>query len=416
MQFSVNRWLRISLFNLLLVAFIGVILRYKIAFSLPFIDQKYLLHGHSHFAFSGWISQALMTLLVAYVNTQTNLSYKKYNWLLYGNLITAYGMLFSFPFQGYGLVSIIFSTLSIFVACTFAVVYWKDLNKIKQKNISHNWFKAALLFNAVSSLGAFGLAFMIADKIAGENWYLLAVYFFLHFQYNGWFFFACMGLFYAWLTGYNIQLKHKELIFWLFTLACVPAYFLSALWLPISVWMYVFIVLASFAQVIGLILIIKSIIPHLRIFKEIIAMGRTLFCLSAVALSAKLLLQLASTVPSLSNLAFGFRPIVIGYLHLVLLGVITLFIIGFMFINHFINLNKLCKYGTIVFVSGIIINEVLLMLQGIMGMEYESIPYISEMLLSAAIIMFSGLLILVWSQRNTHYTFEASTVQRDQRY
>ena len=67
MQFSLQRWIRISLFNLLLVASIGVILRYKIAFALPFIDQKHLLHGHSHFAFAGWISQALMVLLVGYL-------------------------------------------------------------------------------------------------------------------------------------------------------------------------------------------------------------------------------------------------------------------------------------------------------------------------------------------------------------
>jgi len=179
--------------------------------------------------------------------------------------------------------------------------------------------------------------------------------------------------------------------------------------------MYVSIVSAAFAQVIGLALIIKSIVPNLKIFKETIGIGRALLCLSAVALSAKLLLQLASTIPSLSKLAFGFRPIVIGYLHLVLLGVITLFIIGFMFINRFINLNKLCRYGAAMFVSGIMINELLLMMQGIMGMSYESIPYISDMLLGAAVIMFSGLLVLVWSQRSTqflhkHYTFEAGNV------
>ena len=50
---------------------------------------------------------------------------------------------------------------------------------------------------------------------------------------------------------------------------------------------------------------------------------------SAIALSVKLLLQLVSTIPSLSNLAFGFRPIVIGYLHLVLLGVIGVTVYGY---------------------------------------------------------------------------------------
>ena len=54
-----GKWIRICLLNLFLVALLGVVLRYKIAFSLPFIDQRNLLHAHSHFAFAGWISQSI---------------------------------------------------------------------------------------------------------------------------------------------------------------------------------------------------------------------------------------------------------------------------------------------------------------------------------------------------------------------
>ena len=72
MHSSRKKWLQFSLFNLMLVALLGVTLRYKIAFSLPFIDQQNLLHGHSHFAFAGWVTQALMTLLVGYLSEQTS--------------------------------------------------------------------------------------------------------------------------------------------------------------------------------------------------------------------------------------------------------------------------------------------------------------------------------------------------------
>ena len=132
MYSSLRKWLQISLFNLMLVAFIGVILRYKIAYSLPFIDHKKLLHSHSHFAFAGWITQALMALLVAYISEQTGISYfRKYRWLLMANCVTAYGMLISFPFEGYGLISILFSTLSIVVSYFFAVIFWRDLNRLQ---------------------------------------------------------------------------------------------------------------------------------------------------------------------------------------------------------------------------------------------------------------------------------------------
>ena len=258
MVFVTARWLKIALFNLLIVATIGVILRYKILFPLPFVDQKHLLHGHSHFAFAGWITQAIMTLLVFYLSKQTGAAvYKKYRWVLYANLLTAYGMLVAFPIQGYGLYSIIFSTLSIFVSYVFAFFYWRDLNKLPEYNLSHVWFKAAVLFNAVSSLGAFGLAFMMYAKMVHQNWYLAAEYFYLHFQYNGWFFFACMGLFTKILTHVDVPTQTLKKIFWLFATAALPAYFLSTLWMPLPVWVYILVIIAAFAQVAGWIWLLK---------------------------------------------------------------------------------------------------------------------------------------------------------------
>ena len=103
------RWLKISLVNLLIVAILGVVLRYKILYPLPFVDQKNLLHGHSHFAFAGWITQALMTLMIIYLvqHSKSNL-YKKYRWLLWANLLTAYGMLVAFPIEGYTALQLLF--------------------------------------------------------------------------------------------------------------------------------------------------------------------------------------------------------------------------------------------------------------------------------------------------------------------
>ena len=119
-QFNSQRWIIISLINFFMVSVIGIILRYKISFPLPLIDQKFLLHGHSHFAFVGWVSLALMTLMVNYL-TRSGIvtNYKKYHWVFLANTITAYGMLISFTVQGYALASITFSTLSIFVSYFF---------------------------------------------------------------------------------------------------------------------------------------------------------------------------------------------------------------------------------------------------------------------------------------------------------
>ena len=126
---------------------------------------------------------------------------------------------------------------------------------------------------------------------------------------------------------------------------------------------------------------------------------RVLFILCAIAFTIKLLLQAGSVIPSLSNLAFGFRPIVTGYLHLVLLGVITLFIIAYVISYRLIQVKPLTKTGVIVFVTGIFLNEALLMIAGIADMNYTPLPFLNELLLLAALILFTGALVINLARR-----------------
>jgi hypothetical protein len=404
MMDSLRSWLKVSLFNLLIVAAIGVVLRYKILYSLPFIDQKNLLHGHSHFAFSGWITQALMALLVYSLSSHTGKNFfKKYRIALYANLLCAYGMLVTFPSQGYGLYSIIFSNLSILCSWYFAILFWRDLNKSGYKNGVASWFKAALVFNVISSFGAFALAFMMATKHLHQSWYLASVYFFLHFQYNGWFFFACMGLLIEKLFVSDIHSKALKGIFRIFAIACVPAYFLSALWLPIPLWIYIIVCIVAIAQVVGWMWMVQLMRKNKKPGNLPNTAWSKLLWLPALALTIKLLLQAGSTIPSLSDLAFGFRPIVIGYLHLVLLGMITLFILGYMVCCSLITINKRTIKSLIIFSSGVILNEMLLMIQGVAGMSYTAVPFIDQGLLLAALILFMGMLLLNYSQYNSKF-------------
>ena len=206
---------------------------------------------------------------------------------------------------------------------------------------------------------------MMANKINHADWFLASTYYFLHFQYNGWFFFACMGLFVEWLKD-ELPFESQKKAFWLFALACIPAYFLSALWLPIPTWIYILVVLAAASQLAGWLIVLLALrISTRTYFKNIPVQTRGLFILAAIALSIKFSLQLCSVIPALSKLAFGFRPVVIGYLHLMFLGVITIFIIAYCILKQFIFTNKFINTGIVIFVSGIILNELLLMVQGL---------------------------------------------------
>jgi hypothetical protein len=402
MDRSLHKWLSVSLFNLLLVSVLGCLLRYKIAYSLPIVNQKFLLHAHSHFAFSGWVTQALMALMVKYLVDKTKSNqFVKYRWILWTNLIASYGMLFTFPFMGYALPSIFFSTVSLFTGYAFAIKYWRDLDKMNSKPVANRFFKAGLFFNVLSSFGAFSLAFLMATKNMNQDFQLASLYFFLHFQYNGWFLFACMGLFASWAQGLVLTVKQLKTAFYLFAGACIPAYFLSALWIPMPEWIYVLIILAVLAQLWGWIILVKPLLKNLQLLKsKVNSTIFTLFFLCGIAFTLKLMLQAASAIPSLSLLTYGFRPIVIGYLHLVLLGVVSLFIITWCFSIKKLPANKLSFAGVKIFVAGIILNEVFLMIQGMADLDYDSVPYINEALLLAALVLFFGLLLMNVGSKN----------------
>lgn len=390
-------WIKISLLNFLVVALVGVLLRYKINFSLPFVNYKFLLHAHSHFAFAGWVTQILMALIVQYLyehNKNINLShYKK---IFRGNFITAYGMLFTFPFQGYGSFSIIFSTLSVIVSYFFIVFVWKDLKHIAHEGNSKVWIKASLLLYALSSLGPFSLAYLMANQISGQDLYFGAVYFFLHFQYNGWFLFACFGLFFNYLqkAGFLNTALYSKRIFRILFITCFPAYLLSTMWMNLPITLRIIAIAAAIAQLISLVYIFKLFTYTKKILSNNLnAVSKNLWLLVSIAFVIKLLLQCLSTVPSLSLYAFGFRPVVIGYLHLSFLGIITFFILGY--INQ---QTYLSSKGLYTFVAGVLITEITLMLQGFEAIGFSVLTYANYVLFAAAIIMAIGLIILLFKK------------------
>jgi hypothetical protein len=395
-----KKWFFFSLVNLMLVALLGVTLRYKIAFSLPFIDQQKLLHGHSHFAFTGWVTQALMTLLVGYLSDRAGRNYfLKYKWILIFNAVTAYGMLFSFPVQGYGSVSILFSTLSLFASYYFAFYYWRDLGRLPFHFVSDRWFKVALIGNVISSAGPFSLAYMMASQHMNQSWYLASIYFYLHFQYNIWFFFSCMGLLAYKLEQISIADYHLKSVFYGFTVAAVPTYLLSVLWSHIPVWLYVVALLGVSCQLYAWTLFLIYLYKYIKGLKRNLPVfSRLLFVLAGLAVTIKLLLQTFSVIPSVSKLAFGFRPIIIGYLHLILLGIISLFIIAYTYTYNILQKTKAVKSGISLFVFGILINELLLMSQGVSDLLYVAIPHINILLLLAAVMLLAGIIIIVSGQ------------------
>ncbi|MFZ1678033.1 MAG: hypothetical protein WBP41_02455 [Saprospiraceae bacterium] len=396
-------WVRIALINLCIVATLGTIMRYKIGFAFPYLDQKYLQEAHSHFAFTGWITHSLYFLIVIlFRNNLPAIREKIYQKLIFINLLCAYGMLISFLCQGYGPVSIFISLLSILTGYVFAFFAIKDASRLRPDHPAKNWIKAALLFSILSTFGTFALAYMATITTFNETAYLGSIYFFLHFQYNGWFLFGCMAVFMERIKNIISSPDQVRYSFWLFFLAGIPAYFLSTLWAHLPLWLYVFVVVAAFLQVIGWGMILRMLTSVFDKFKLLFPKpALVLILIIALAFTFKLFLQLGSTVPAISKLAFGFRPIVIAYLHLVLLLIVSMFLLTFMYSTALLHQTKKTRIPLLVFASGVILNEIVLATQGIGAFSYTVIPYANEILFVIALILLISSLFLAAAQFQT---------------
>ncbi len=383
-----QKWFAWGLINLTIVALYGLLMRYKIAFSLPFLEQKNLLHAHSHFAFSGWISQILYSALALQLSQHLPATkVQKYHWLLALNLVCSFGMLVSFTIQGYKAVSIFFSTAAILVSVIYLIAFVKDKAYLPATHPSRRWWQAGLLFNILSALGPFSLAYMMATQSIHQWLYLGSVYFYLHFQYNGWFFFGLLAIV---VSNRPEAAGSVNRHFKILCATVIPTFLLSILWLHLPLWLYILAVAATVVQLVAWVHLLIKVWQSAGRMKDHNGRhwARWFSYAAMTALTLKLLLQGISVLPGLSQLVFGFRPIVIAYLHLVLLGVYSLYLIGFIFMQQIIFTTPFAKVAGIGFMAAVLFNELLLALQGMAAFYYRPIPYINELLLSAALLLF----------------------------
>jgi hypothetical protein len=351
----------IALFYLLIAAILGILLRlFPISdFNATF---RFIVHTHSHIALLGWVYIALTTIIY-----KIGIPKEKkgaYNVLFWCTQITIIGMLFSFPFIGYALYSILFSTL--FLLCSYWFYYFfRKHNNLNKNAISYKFINASLLFLIISSLGPWLLGIIMNTVGNSSHWYKNAIYFYLHFQYNGWFLFCLIGVFFYILETRKLTFSRTKatLFYQLFTISCVLTLFLSFLWIKPDA---VLFIIAG----IGALLQLTSFFLFHKIIKEVAHKLKDLFGLFNYRILQfilglffiKVVLQLFSAIPYFSKITYAYIDFVIGYLHLTFLGIITLTILVFL---NFLQLILLPKIWVRIFLIGFVLSETLLFYKGI---------------------------------------------------
>lgn len=393
----VNKWAKIALHFLVFSAIIGGVLRYYNLSPIIGLNYKFLLHTHSHVALLGWMHLALAAALVKeFLPNEV----KKFNKILLLTLFTVLGMMLSFPFQGYAFISIFFSTLFLFASYWFVFEFYRKLKTAADRSVAAKWLRWALFFLVISSFGPWALGpIMVFGKSHGTL-YNLAIYYYLHFLYNGFFVSAVFAFMLKWLdnNGITYNIKSANRFFRLTVYPILPAYALSMLWINPPSWVYLIAGLAAVLQLIGLfygwpILIIYLINIKNKFFQFI-------FSLVLIAYSLKLAMQVFSAFPVIADYVYETRVFTaIGYIHLVMLGFLSLFMLTyFVRINVFRD-NTIAKAGLTIFLAGLVLSEVILFFNGILLTRTgTSIDNYGQWMFLTSLLMPIGLMIF-WTMQ-----------------
>ncbi|MEO8947191.1 MAG: hypothetical protein ABI308_02200 [Mucilaginibacter sp.] len=375
-----------ALINFVVLSSFGILLRYIQLYEVPGVDYQFILHAHSHFAFAGWMFFAI-ALLVSYEITGGKFT-TGYKYVFLLSLISAYGMLFSFSLEGYKTVSIIFSSLFVFTTYRFTHLALKGHALKKAVSVMGcKLINSALIFLCLSSFGPFALGPLAAAGLKNTPYYQDAIYFYLHFQMNGFMFLAALGLFASTSLINPLPLKNSR---WLnvFIYSTIPLYFIFTLWDKPNVWV-------SMAAAVGSVLNLSSWLMLCLSFKREWHQFSFLVKAALIAATLKIVFQALICVPAIGEWTFLNRNLIIGYIHLLTLGIIMPLIIDQFIKKGFFKNGKLLTAVNWSYIITVVVYLVLLFIQPLLSLFLIVIPQYQFLLFAlCALFLPVGLILL----------------------
>lgn len=387
-------WITTGLINFLIAALLGLVLRYAFIGEIDF-NFRFLTHAHSHVAMLGWLYLMLYSFIVYRYIPHIR---KIYHYLFLVTQIAVIGMLFSFPFQGYAAFSIVFSSLHIFASYFFVKLILKDLKPFK--TIDKKFIRTALRFMVISTIGIWCLPISIVIFGKNSDAYNIAIQTFLHFQFNGWFIFGVIGLFIKYLTNHPTEKNQqlKKALGWLilsvvFTLALPISWFIK---LPV---LNIINSLGVIFQLIGFYHLIIALKKPLNTFLSSTTFYiKTLVYFILISMVIKVLFQSFSVVPEVNEASIQIRNLVIGFIHLLMLGVISGALLFFLSLEGVFKQRKIvAQIGLGLFMLGFVLSEAYLFLQGVMYYLNlgEISAYHQSLFVWSAFIVLGIMLVLI---------------------
>jgi hypothetical protein len=394
---SVNRWVDILIFNFCVVALLGFTLRSKILFSIPFLDYNRLLDAHFHFAFGGWVTLALVVLLIHEVLEPAQNTKQVYKWLPVCFLVSAWILLISSPLPANSVGASLCSTIFILVTYIFSWIFARDIMKAGISKTVKLLALSSIACLVLSSLGIFALAYLFGTKSLNTFAYRDALYTYLHLQYNGFFTLALFAILFHKLE-LRMSLESKKRVHQfavLLVISTLPSLFLTYLWRDPNVVYKILAICGSVTLLASFIYFLRAALSLKEIFFDDHPLIRSMAFLSMAAFALKIFLQSFTLFPAVGNAVFGDRPVIIGFLHLVFLGFVTLFLFTWFVQNGYLNIKSaFTRFVLIFFTIAVILNEAVLMTQGLGAMLIKSSTIFAWLLWALSIILFLASLLI----------------------
>ena len=168
--------------------------------------------------------------------------------------------------------------------------------------------------------------------------------------------------------------------------------FITFLWHDTNIVSHTISIIGAISLLLTFISFIRVVLSLVVEFKSLHPIVRFIIFLSMSFFAIKLLLQSFTIIHSINILVFGNRPAIMGFLHMVFLGFVTLFILGYMAQKNLLNIRIFfTRVALILFTIAILINEALLITQG-MGTIFITGTAIYQWLL-----WYAGILLLAGS-------------------
>jgi hypothetical protein len=399
---SKGRVIRTGLFfaiaNFLLTAAIGTLLRYQTMNPISDFNVRFWVHGHSHVGFLGWVFTALLILGFGMLLPKSaKINRRIYRLLIYTQ-IAVLGMLATFPFMGYAAPSILFSTFHMILSVIYVILFFKYANK---NDLASKFMKAALVFMLISGLGPIALGPIMVMGLKGTDWYDMAIYFYLHFQYNGWFTLAVFALFIKLLedTGVEIDLLKGKLLYNLLVAGTIMTLALSALGFGYSPYVRIVGFFGAALQLWAAFILLKLLFIKANIslwMKSVWVRG--FFGIALFSWLVKISMQFLSVFPAISSFAYISRDAIMTYLHLSFLGVTSCFLIGLLIFKKYLSTSSLIsKVGFGLFLVGIVLMEMMIGMKSLpQFLNLQLLKSINTMLFAASLMLFFSIATMLF--------------------